>query len=74
MLKCSKEVRNGGTETRNCKVTGISDPVHLLFIIDDDDELADGEVIGMAVPDGFQLQMPPPPALDVSLLILRSIK
>jgi len=55
-------------------VTGISDPVHLLFIIDDDDELADGEVIGMAVPDGFQLQMPPPPALDVSLLILRSIK
>ena len=54
-------------------MTGINDPVHLLSIIDDDDELADGEIIGMAVPDGLQLQMPPPPALDVSLLILRSI-
>ena len=37
--------------------------------IDDGDELADvDEIIGMTVPDGFQLQMPPPPALDVSIV------
>ena len=39
-----------------------------MSIIDDGDELADGEIIGMIVPDGFQLQMSPPPALDVSLV------
>ena len=41
-----------------------------MYIIDDDDELADGEIIlvGMTVRDGFQLlQMSPPPALDLSL-------
>ena len=37
--------------------------------IDDDDELADGEeIIGMIVPDGSQIHMSPPPALDLSLV------
>ena len=40
-----------------------------MSIVDHDDELAHGEeIIDMAVPDGFQLQMSPPPALDVSLV------
>ena len=38
-----------------------------MSIVDHDDELAHGEeIIDMAVPDGFQLQMSPPPALDVA--------
>ena len=66
MLKSSKEIRNGGIRNTNLYGDGISNPVDLLPIIDDDDELADGEIIGMTVPDGFQLQMSPPPALDVA--------
>ena len=35
----------------------IRNPVDPLFIVDDDDKLADGEeIIGMTVPNGFQLQ------------------
>ena len=66
MLKSSKEIRNGGIRNTNLYGDGISNPVDLLPIIDDDDELADGEIIGMTVPDGFQLQMSPPPTLDVA--------
>ena len=48
---------------------GISNLVDLLSTIDDDDELADGEeIIGMIVPDGSQIHMSPPPALDLSLV------
>ena len=38
-----------------------------MSIVDHDDELAHGEeIIDMAVRDGFQLQMSPPPTLDVA--------
>ena len=65
MLKYSKEIINGGIRNTTLYGDGISNPVDLLSI-DDDHELADGEIIGMTVPDGFQLQMSPPPALDVA--------
>ena len=53
MLKCSKEIRNGGITKTKLQGDGISNPVDLLPIIDDD-ELADGEgIIGMTVPDEF---------------------
>ena len=67
MLKCSKEKRNGGMRNTKLQGDGISNPVDLLSIIIDTDELEDGEIIGMTVPHGFQLQMSPP-ALDVSLV------
>ena len=43
MLKCSKEIRNGGIRNTNLHGDGISNPVDLLSIIDEDDELADGQ-------------------------------
>ena len=39
-----------------------------MAIIDDGDELSDGEETLSVVPDGFQRQMFPPPALGVSLV------
>ena len=68
MLKCSKEKRNGGMRNTKLQGDGISNPVDLLTIIDGHDELADGEeIICIIVPIGFQIQMSPPSALDVSL-------
>ena len=54
MLQRGKKRRNMKHE-RHRKVTAISNPVDLLSIIDDDDELADGEMMSMTAPDGFQL-------------------
>ena len=37
--------------------------------LDHDDQLSDGEtVLGMDIPEGFRLQMSPPPTLDQSLV------
>ena len=37
--------------------------------LDDDDQLSHGEtVLGMVIPEGFRLQLSPPPALDQSLV------
>ena len=69
MLKCSKETRNGGIRNTKLSGDGISNPADLLSIVDDDDELADGEeIVGMAVPNGSQLQISPSLALNVSLV------
>ena len=39
--------------------------------LDDDDQLSHGEpLLGMDVPEGFRLQVSPPPALDQSLVKL----
>ena len=66
MVQKDKKRRNKNTKLQG---DGISNPVDLLYIIDNDDQPADGEeIIGKTAPDGFQLQISPPPALDVSLV------
>ena len=67
--QCSKEIRNGGIRNSKLQGDGLSNADDMLSIIDDDVKLAGREVIiGTTVQEGFQLQMSPSLALDVSLV------